>query len=273
MAHRECVIDQQAAQQCLADSGDQLDRFGRHHRGDRGAQDPQHTGLRAGRHPTRRRFGVEVAVVEAARLPVRALRCVLPEHRDLAGELMDRAPHMRLVRQYRGVVDQVAGGEVVGAVDDEVVVGEQRDGIVGRQPKLVQCNGDERVDLGEGIAGAVRLGPADIGAAVDDLALQVGLLDDVELDDAQGADPGGGQIEQCRRAQPAGPDHQHPGVLQPPLAQHPDVGNEQVTAVAREFLAGQFRGRGYQRRQGRHGSIVRFRSHHAALRRSGRARD
>ena len=39
---------------------------------------------------------------------------------------------------------------------------------------------------------------ADVGHAVDHLALQVGLVDHVEVDDAEGADAGGGQVEQSR---------------------------------------------------------------------------
>ena len=76
---------------------------------------------------------------------------------------------------------------------------------------------DEWVDLADRVPRALRLGPADIRLAVDDLALQVGLVDHVELDDPDGAHPGGGQVQQRRRPQPAGADDQHAGVLQPLL--------------------------------------------------------
>ena len=112
----------------------QLDRLGAHHRRDRRAQDAEHAALGAGRHHARRRrLGVEVAVVQAP-----AVGGVLPEHRHLALEPVDRAPHVRLARQHRGVVDQVAGREVVGAVEDQVVLREQVDRVVGLQPDLVQ---------------------------------------------------------------------------------------------------------------------------------------
>ena len=77
--------------------------------------------------------GVQVAVVQAP--PVRG---VLPEHRDLAFEAVDRPPHVRLAGQHRGVVDQIPGGEVVGAVHDQVVLLEQLDGVARVQPELVQ---------------------------------------------------------------------------------------------------------------------------------------
>ena len=108
---------------------------------------------------------------------------------------------------------------------------------------------DKRVDLADRVTRALRLGPADIGLAVDDLALQVGLVDHVELDDADGAHPCGGQVQQRRRAQPACADDQHLGVLQPFLPVHPQVRDDEVTAVARDLFTRQFGRRFYQRRQ------------------------
>ena len=157
--------------------------------------------------------------------------------------------------QRRSVIDKVAGGEVVGAIEDQVVLGEQRHGVVGRQAHRVHRNVDEGVDLGDRVAGAVDFEPADVGAAVDDLALQVGLLDDVEVDDAQCADAGGGQIQQRRGAQPARADDQYARVLQPLLAVEAEVGQQQVPAVAGDLGGGEVRGGFDQRRQG-HGFIV-----------------
>ena len=88
---------------------------------------------------------------------------------------------------------------------------------------------------------------------MDDLALQVGLVDLVELDDAERADAGRGQVEQRRAAEAAGADHEHLGVLQPLLPGHPDVGDDQVPAVAADLVDGQLGGGLDQRWQG-HGS-------------------
>ena len=85
---------------------------------------------------------------------------------------------------------------------------------------------------------------------MDDLALQVGFLDDVELDDAQRADTGGGQIEQHRRTQSPRPDDQHAGVLEAPLPVAADARKDQVPAVAGNLVAGEFSCRGHQWRQG-----------------------
>ena len=80
--------------------------------------------------------------------------------------------------------------------------------------------------------GGVDLGLVDVGLSVDDLALQVGLVDDVVVDDAERADAGGGEVEQRGAAESAGADHEHLGVLEALLPGHADVGNDQVTAVA-----------------------------------------
>src|SRR6185312_9243149 len=133
--------------------------------------------------------------------------------------------------------------------EDQVVGLEQLHSVVGLQPDLVQANVDQRVDLLDGVARAFGLRPADIGLSVDDLALQIGFIDDVELDDSDGPDSRGGQVQQRRRAEPARADDQHARVLQPLLTVEPEVGDDQVAAIARDLFARQlFRGL-YQRRQ------------------------
>ncbi len=66
------------------------------------------------------------------------------------------------------------------------------------------------------------LRPADVGLAVDDLALQIGAVDLVELDDADRADPGRGEIQQRRGgAESARADEQHLRVPEPFLPGDP----------------------------------------------------
>jgi hypothetical protein len=113
----------------------------------------------------------------------------------------------------------------------------------------VQPHVDKRIDLADRVTCTLGLGPADVGLAVDDLPLQVGLVDHVELDDADGAHAGGGQVQQGRRAQPAGTDDQHLRLLEAFLPGQPQIGNDQVAAIALNFLAGEFGRWFYQRRQ------------------------
>jgi len=98
-----------------------------------------------------------------------------------------------------------------------------------------------RADLG--------LAAAHVGDAVDDLALQVRLVHHVEVDNAQRADPGRGQVQQRGRAEAAGPDAQDLGVLQPLLPGHAHVGDDQVTGVTPDLVDGQRFGGLHQRGQ------------------------
>src|SRR2546421_99056 len=57
--------------------------------------------------------------------------------------------------------------------------------------------------------GGVDLGGADPPGVVDDLALEVRLVDHVVVDEAHGADAGGGEVQARGRAQAARTDEQH----------------------------------------------------------------
>ncbi len=87
------------------------------------------------------------------------------------------------------VADEVARREVVGAVEDEVVVGEH----VHRRHRVetLPVPHDDRVgrDGRHGVRGGVDLGATDVVDAVHHLPLEVGRLDDVVVDDPDGADP------------------------------------------------------------------------------------
>ncbi len=96
-------------------------------------------------------------------------------------------------------------------------------------------NGDHvqvRVDIEQSIAGRVHLGPAHILGAVEQLALQVGDIDRVEIDDADGAHAGCGQVHGRRAAEAARADQQHLAVEQLELAHFADLVEQRVAAVA-----------------------------------------
>ena len=84
--------------------------------------------------------------------------------------------------------------------------------------------------------GGLRL--ADPLGVVDHLALQVGGVDDVVVDEAERADPGGGEVERGRRAEAAGADQQHLRVQHLQLALDPDLGKQGVARVAVALLGG-----------------------------------
>src|SRR5262249_6177631 len=160
-------------EQRLADAGQQLDRLGHLDRADARAQYAQHAALGAGRHHAGwRRFWVQAAVARAL---------LGPEHARLPVEAGDRTPGVGLPQEDGRVVDHVPGREVVGAVDDQIVLGEDLQHVVVAQRLAVDDHVHVRINFAYRVARRLRLRPADVGLAVDDLALQVGLVDGVEL--------------------------------------------------------------------------------------------
>ena len=84
----------------------------------------------------------------------------------------------------------------------------------------------------DGGGGGRHLGLAEAVDRVDDLALEVRLVDHVEVDDADRADPGGRQVEQAGGAKTAGPDEQDARLEQLGLAADAHLGDQEVAAVA-----------------------------------------
>ena len=76
-----------------------------------------------------------------------------------------------------------------------------------------------------------------------DLALQVGLVDHIHVDDAERAHAGGGQVKRGRRAQTAGPEEKHLGVEQPELAFLAHLGQQEVARVPVALVRRQHVGR------------------------------
>ena len=83
---------------------------------------------------------------------------------------------------------------------------------------------------------AVDLAHADVRRGVDHLPLQIRQRHAVVVDHAERADAGGGEIEQHRRAQAAGADHQHARGLELGLARPADFAQHDVAGIAFEFF-------------------------------------
>src|SRR5258706_11789746 len=173
----ERVEEQVAPDERLADREEQLQRFVRLDRADDTGEQTEHAGLGARWRELRGWRGGEEAAV--ARTLMRA------EDGDLSLEAIDASVHDRLVPLHRRVVEEIARREVVGTVDDHVVVRDDPVDVVAREPLLVWDDRHvgvqrlERLLRGEGL----RLAQALHG--MQDLALQVRLVDDVGVDDTQ----------------------------------------------------------------------------------------
>jgi hypothetical protein len=134
---------------------------------------------------------------------------------------------------HGGVVQEVAGGEVVGAVDDHVpTLAEDAVDVVGGEALLEDPHVDVRVQSLERSLRRLCLRLAEPLGRVDDLALEVRLVDRVVVDDADRPDAGGSKVQAGGRAQSPGPDEEHAGIEQLLLPLLADLRDEEVAAVA-----------------------------------------
>src|SRR5204863_6002792 len=99
------------------------------------------------------------------------------------------------------VVQQVPRGEVVGAVDDDVVAVDDVEDVVGAEAHVIGDDVDVRVQLRQRLLGRVDFALADAVDVVEDLALQVRRVDDIHVDDADRAHAGGGEVHGGRRSE------------------------------------------------------------------------
>ena len=154
-------------------------------------------------------------------------------------EAPDGGVDQRALRLFAGIGDRIAGFEIVGAIEHQVVAADHGHGVVGVEPYRVGFEQHMRIERAHLFGGAVDLEPADFRRGVDDLALQIGQRDHVVIDDAQRADTGRRQIHQRGRAEAAGADDEHGRFLQRSLAGTADLAQHDVAGVAFEFLGAQ----------------------------------
>src|ERR1700721_806452 len=111
------------------------------------------------------------------------------EHGHLALKSKNRALHVRLAKQAPRVVYQIAGGEIVSAIDDNVEILEELKRVLTGQFRF------ERLDLNVGIeirearlrGGCFRF--TNIIGTKSYLALKIGEIHYIEIDQAQVTNP------------------------------------------------------------------------------------
>ena len=154
-------------------------------------------------------------------------------------ECAESGGHQRLLGEIAGIGDEIARGEIIGAVGDDVVIADQLERVRRRQPDIVLRDRDMGIELVDRRRCGGGFRRADIGRAVDHLALQIRQRHDVVIDDAEGTDAGGRQIKQHRRAETAGADHEHARPTQCGLTRPADLAQDDVARVTLKFVGTQ----------------------------------
>ncbi len=117
----------------------------------------------------------------------------------------DRGP----LRQHRGIVDQELGAEIVAAIDHEVVLADQGEGIVRGEAGRVRLNMHLGIEPSHGGFRQRGLRLAHIRQGVQRLSVQVARIELVGIDRSQEADAGTREVLQHRASEAAGADDQH----------------------------------------------------------------
>jgi hypothetical protein len=97
------------------------------------------------------------------------------------------------------VVEEVAGLEVVGGVEDDVGWGEELVDVGGDQIGDMGKDSDRGVEESDLAAGGFGFGERQesVGLVEEDLALEVGGLDEVTVDEGEGSHTGAGEERGC----------------------------------------------------------------------------
>ncbi len=159
------------------------------------------------------------------------------ENGHLSVEAVDRAIDQRFPEKKGGVVGEEAGGEIVGAVEDNVVILRDADGVFRSETDGVEIKGDVGIGFPQTRGCGFRFRHADGDVGVQKLALEVGGIDRIGIEHTQPPDTGGGEVKRGGRAESAHADQQDGGVFQAQLPSLADLRDQEVAGVA-GFLFG-----------------------------------
>ncbi len=157
----------ETSEQGVAGAGQELDGFRGLKGADESGEDAEDAGGVAIRHCAGRRRHREHAAV-ARRTEVRG------EDADLSFKLVNRAVNDGLPQPDAGIAGEIAGGEIVRAIEDESIVRSEGQGVGGREVFRVDFNLDFRIEGLEAAGGGVGFGLADVFRCEKNLALEVG---------------------------------------------------------------------------------------------------
>ena len=161
------------------------------------------------------------------------------EHTDLPLEALDRSVHPRLVKQGADVVDQIAGGKIIGSIHHEVVALDQPKSIVGGEPTGIPFNPAIGIDARNPLSSGICLQLTKTTFRVNHLPLEVGELHAIIINDSDVTNTGCRQVHQQGRAESACPNTQHRCRFQPLLADHTEFRKHQMTGITSSLLGTQ----------------------------------
>ncbi len=226
--HRKRIPEEESAGERFAEAGEELDRFGGLDGSDESGEDAEHASFGAVGHGAGRGWLGEEAAVGGATAEVEDARLTL--------EALNRSVNERATGEHAGVVDEVTRGKIVGAVEDDVVSGDECEGII------MSETGDDRRDLDQWIqsaqtgSGGFGFRNSSVGSRVENLSLEVGNIDDVGVDDSDATDAGSGEIKERGAAETTRTDDEDGAAFQFFLRLGAEAGERKVALVAEKLV-------------------------------------
>src|SRR2546422_1366632 len=225
--HAKGVEHEEAADQRVAFAEEDFDRLACLDRSHDPREDAEDAALRArGHEPGRRWFRIEAAVARPLRREEDARLTFKPENRPV---------DVRFVQEDGRIIHEVPCREVVRPIDDHVVVAQDVQRVVGRQSGLVGLHVDVRIDLRDPFFRDLDLLAPDVLRPIEHLALEIRLVDHVEVDDPEAADAGRAQILRERDPEAPRANDQGGRLFELQLPCHPDLREDQVPRVPLDF--------------------------------------
>src|SRR5208282_5915086 len=111
----------------------------------------------------------------------------------------NRSVNIRLLRQNTDIVRKIASRKIIRSIDNNVVILDHLHRVLASKQHVMQIDLDVRIDGFDPVPGGVQFFAANVVGTVQNLALQIRKIDDIEIDEAYSADTGGGKVKRNRR--------------------------------------------------------------------------
>ena len=201
--HRERIVGEQVAREQIADTENVFDGFHGLEAADYTAHSANNACLLTGRHGIFRRGFLEDAAVAGALA------------RNVRHELTLEADNARVRERLFGhdacIVDEELSREIIGSIDDEIVILDEVHDVFAGDEGVVRNHLHIRVHGFHRFLGGLHFGLAHILCGVDNLALQIGEVNDIGISNTNRANTCCGEVHGDWSTEATGADDEHLG--------------------------------------------------------------
>src|SRR5207302_161261 len=135
------------------------------------------------------------------------------------------------------VAGKVARRQIIGAIDYDVVIANQLDGVAPAQACGVGLDRDRWIDGKQTCARRIGFLAANVARSMQELPVKVAEVNRVLINNSDCSNSGGGEVKRRGRSEPAGPDTQHPGFFQSALTFLTYLSKIDLPRVSEELVA------------------------------------